>query len=165
MRLRREGHCPGSDQPVYTLVPRLRCRLSTHDRCDQHGRESFGLGRWMTIQRTHPLAIAIASSFEFFVCRLLAQELQKGGFLCWEARNTGPYLFSRASSTAKSPTPSPAHAKCSSSALRRFPPFTLYALLKKDSQLRARQRASEDSCSRYCTIALSPCTKVSSWRW
>ena len=117
------------------------------------------LGRVMMIERNHAFGDSDREVFEFFV-RLLAQELQKGGFL-----SMGGPIFSRDSWTTKSPTPSPAHAKCSSLALPRFQPSTSYVCSKRiPRSRRARRRASEDNCSRCCTIALSPCTRASSWR-
>lgn len=122
------------------------------------------LGRAMMIERNHAFGDRIARSLSSS-SDCSRKNCRKAAFFRWAASNRG-HIFSRASWTTKSPTPSPAHAKCSSSALRRFPPSTLYACSKKiPSSRRARRRASEDNCSRYCTIALSPCTKVSSWRW
>lgn len=122
------------------------------------------LGRAMMIERNHAFGDSDREVFEFFV-RLLAQELQKGGFLSLGGPQQGPYFLSRLLDD-EIPNPITCTRKMQLVGFRRFPPSTLYACSKKiPSSRRARRRASEDNCSRYCTIALSPCTKASSWRW
>lgn len=52
------------------------------------------LGRAMMIERNHAFGDSDREVFEFFV-RLLAQELQKGGFLSLGGPQQGPYFLSR----------------------------------------------------------------------
>ena len=52
------------------------------------------LGRAMMIERNHAFDDSDRDIFEFFV-RLLAQELQKGGFLSLGGPQQGPYFLSR----------------------------------------------------------------------
>lgn len=122
------------------------------------------LGRVMMIERNHAFGDSDREVFEFFV-RLLAQELQKGGFLSMGGPQQGPYFLSRLLDD-EIPNPITCTRKMQLVGFTPLPALYVVCLLKKiPSSRRARRRASEDNCSRCCTIALSPCTRANSWRW
>lgn len=98
------------------------------------------LGRVMMIERNHCLWRSDREVFEFFV-QLLAQELQKGGFLSMGGPQQGPYFLSRLLDD-EIPNPITCTRKMQLVGFAPLPALCVVCLLKKDSQIEAREAES-----------------------
>lgn len=98
------------------------------------------LGRAMMIERNHAFGDSDREVFEFFV-RLLAQELQKGGFLSLGGPQQGPYFLSRLLDD-EIPNPITCTRKMQLVGFAPLPALYVVCLLKKDSQIEARDAES-----------------------
>lgn len=98
------------------------------------------LGRVMMIERNHAFNDSDRDVFEFFV-RLLAQELQKGGFLSLGGPQQGPYFLSRLLDD-EIPNPISCTRRMQLVGFTPLPALYVVCLLKKDAQLDARDAES-----------------------